>query len=236
MSIDAELVLLGGGHAHGGRGRGGLLGRPPQDRRAAFGADDRIDGVLERDHDVAHGDRQRPAGATLAGDDRHDRRAQAGHQRDGAGDGLGDATFLGLRSGVRARDVHERDDRQPEPLGQLHDAHRLAVPLRVGHPEVAPDVLVGVGPLLLADDRDDPSVDPGEPRDHRLVIAEEAVTMEFDEGVGHLRDQVERPRPAQVARGLDAGPGAVGLRAEHRARAAAIGRGLALGPRPRRAR
>ena len=36
------------------------------------------------------------------------------------------------------------------------------------HPEVAPDVLVGVGALLLADDDDPPAADPGEPGDDRL--------------------------------------------------------------------
>ena len=74
------------------------------------------------------------------------------------------------------------------------------------HPEVAPDVLLGVGALLLADDHDPPAVEPGEPGDHRLVVAEESVAVELDEVVGHGVDELERPRPAQVARELDARP------------------------------
>ena len=80
-------------------------------------------------------------------------RPQAAHQPDRPGDRLGDAALLGLGPGMRAGHVDERHDRQAQPLGQLHDPHRLAVALRVRHPEVAPDVLVGVGALLLADDR-----------------------------------------------------------------------------------
>ena len=96
-----------------------------------------------------------------------------------------------------------------EPLGELHDPHRLAIALGVGHPEVAPDVLVGVGALLLADDDDPPAVDPGEPGDDRRVVAEQAVAVQLDEVVGHRVDELERPRPAQVARELDARPDGV---------------------------
>ena len=89
--------------------------------------------------------------------------------------------------GCAPGNVDEGDDRQPEAFRQLHDPHRLAVALGVRHPEVAPDVLVGVVALLLADDRDPPAVDPGEPGDHRGVVAEEPVAVELDEAVGHRR-------------------------------------------------
>ena len=113
--------------------------------------------------------------------------------------------------------VDEGHDRQSESLGELHDPHRLAIALGVRHPEVAPDVLVGVGALLLADDDDRPAVERREPGDHRLVVAEEAVAVQLDEPVGHRRDELERPRPPQVARQLDAGPGAVVRAVERRA-------------------
>ena len=100
-------------------------------------------------------------------------------------------------AGVRARHVHEGDDRQGESLGQLHDPHRLAVALRVRHPEVAPDVLVGVVALLLADDGDTPPVEPGEAGDHRRVVAEQPVAVELDEAVGHRLDELQGPRAAR---------------------------------------
>ena len=107
---------------------------------------------------------------------------------------------------MRAGHVHEGDDRQPEALAQLHDPHRLAVALRVRHPEVAPDVLVGIGALLLADDDHPAAIEPGQPGDHRRVVTEQPVAVELDEVVGHGRHELERPRPLEVARELDPRP------------------------------
>ena len=74
----AQGELLRGGHAHRHGGLLGELGRAPQDARGTLRADDRVDRVLEGDDDVADGQCQRAARAALAGDHRHDRRAQAG--------------------------------------------------------------------------------------------------------------------------------------------------------------
>ena len=76
----------------------------------------------------------------------------------------------------------------------------------MGHPEVAPDVLVGVGALLLADDDDPPAVDAGEASDHRRVVAEQPVAVELDRLLGHAGQELEGPRPPQRARVLDARP------------------------------
>ena len=71
-----------------------------------------------------------------------------------------------------ARYVNERDDRQAEPLGELHDPHRLAVALRDAASRSSPDVLLGVGALLLADDAiRRPSIRAKAGHD-RLVVAE----------------------------------------------------------------
>ena len=51
------------------RGRRAPRPGPPEDARAAFRADDRVDGVLQREHHVRGGDPERPARAALAGDD-----------------------------------------------------------------------------------------------------------------------------------------------------------------------
>ena len=75
---DAQRLLVDDAHLHGQGGRRRLVGRAPQDARAALRRDDRVDGVLEREHDVADRDRERAARAALAGDDRDDRRPRAG--------------------------------------------------------------------------------------------------------------------------------------------------------------
>ena len=203
---DPQGLLVGRCHLHGERRGGRLVRRPPQDRRAALRADDAVDRVLERDDDVADGDRERAARATLPGDDRHDRRPEAGHGSDRAGDGIGDAAFLGLGSGMGARDVDEGHDREAEPLGELHDPHRLAVALGMGHPEVAPDVLVRLGALLLADHDEPVAVDPGEARHDRLVVAERPVAVELHELIGHRGHELERVGALDVPGELDACP------------------------------
>ena len=123
----------------------------------------------------------------------HDRRPQPGHERDRAGDRFGDAALLRLGPGVGTRNVDERDDREAEALGELHDPDRLAIALQVRHPEVAPDVLVGVGPLLLTDDRDHAAVEPGQAGHDRGVVAEEPVAVQLDEVLDRLLDELERP-------------------------------------------
>src|ERR1700694_3087256 len=109
----------------------------------------------------------------------------------------------------RTRHVDERHHRQPKPLGELHEPDRLAVALGMGHPEVAPDVVLGLGPLLLTDDDDPPAVDPGEAADDRGVVAEEAVAVKLDVLVGHGRDELQGVRPLGSAGTLHAGPDGV---------------------------
>ena len=71
---------------------------------------------------------------------------------------------------IRAGGVDERDQRKAVPVGELHRPHGLAVPLGIGHPEVAPRALLDVAPLLLSDQRDRASVETREPGDDRLVV------------------------------------------------------------------
>ena len=206
MSTTPSAACSARGHSHRERRGRRLIGRPPQDRGAALGADHRVHRVLEGHHDVAHGDRERAARAALPGDDGDDRRPEAAHQPDRSRDRLGDAALLRLGPGMGAGHVDEGDDRQPEALRELHHPHGLAIALGVRHAEVAPDVLLGVGALLLADDDDPTAADPGEAGHDRRIVAEQAVAVELDELVGHRRHELEGARPLEVAGELDARP------------------------------
>ena len=165
--------------------------------------------------------------------------ADPAHDHDRPRDRLGDAALLGLRAGVGARGVDEGDDGDPEAVGQLEEADRLAEALGLAHPEVAPDVLVGVGALLVAHDHDAPAVDPAEPAHDRPVVAEEAVAVELREAVGDPGDELQGVGPAGVAGQEDAGPDrvartrAAGGAARRRAGVALLRRGRADG-QPRR--
>src|SRR5439155_1634007 len=81
--------------------------------------------------------------------------------------------------GVGARGVHQRDHGGAELLGEVHETQRLAVALGMGHPEIAPQVLLRVTTLLVPDDHDTDAVEPRPPRDHRRVVAEQPVAVQL---------------------------------------------------------
>src|SRR2546422_9593752 len=65
-------------------------------------------------------------------------------------------TLFRSEPGVGAGRVDERDDGFGELLGEVHEPQRLAIALRVRHPEVAGDLLARVAALLVADHDDRP--------------------------------------------------------------------------------
>src|SRR5947207_3036670 len=155
---DAGFEEVGSGELHGDGRPLGLARAPPQDRGAALRRNHGVGRVLEREHDIAHAECERAARAALAEHDDHDRHAEAGHELDARSDRLRLPSLLGLRSRIRARCIHQSYKRQMKFLREAVEPHRLAVPLWVGHPEVALDVLLGRRTLLLADDHHRPPV------------------------------------------------------------------------------
>jgi hypothetical protein len=95
------------------------------------------------------------------------------------GDRLGDAALLGLDARVGGRRVDEHDDRPAELLGELHRAQRLAVALGPRVAEVAEDLLLGVAPLLVADDEHRLAAVLGEAGDDGVVVGEAAVAVQL---------------------------------------------------------
>ncbi len=197
---DPQLDQILGGHLHGLSGLAILRRVAPEDRRAAFRADHRVDRELQHVDAVADAERQRPAAAAFAGDGHDDRHGQLGHLAQVVGDGLGLAPLLGADAGVGAGRVDEGDDRPPELLGLAHEAERLAVALGVGHAEVAPQVLLHVAALLLADDHDGRAAQARPPPDDGLVVAEVAVPVQLDPVGEDPLDVVEGVRALRVAR------------------------------------
>ena len=68
--------------------------------------------------------------------------------------------------------------RELEPVGEPHQALRLAVALGPRHAEIVLDARIGVVALLLAHDHDAAAVQPAEPADDGEVLAEGAVAGE----------------------------------------------------------
>src|SRR4029453_9163277 len=88
----------------------------------------------------------------------------------------------------------------------LHQAHPLAIALRVRHPEVAARALVEVAALLLADERDRPAAEAGEAGDERRVLGSRTVAVQLDEVLEEALHVVERVRPLRVAGEVDGSP------------------------------
>ena len=179
----------------------------PQDRGGGFRRGDRVDGVLEHQHAVGGGDGDGAAGAALAddhGDQRHaERQAAVGR----AGDGLGLAALLRADAGVGAGGVDQREHRQAESVGEVHQPHGLAIALRLRHAEVVLDAALGVGALLVADHHHRAAAEAAEPAHDGRVLGEVAVAGQRREILDQRIDVVEAMRPVGMARDLRLLPG-----------------------------
>ena len=164
----------------------------PENRGAALGRDDGIDGVLEHQHAIGEPDRERAARAAFADDRRDDGCLQRRHLDQAACDRFRLTAFLGPQSRIGAGRVDERDDRCGELRGQAHEPHRFPVAFGMRHPEVAIQILLGVPPLLMADDHDARAVEPCPATDDRRVVPIQPVAMELDEVGEDGVDIVER--------------------------------------------
>ena len=147
---------------------------------------------MQHHQDVGHAQCQRTARAAFADDDADDGHFKGRHFQQVAADGLGLATLFGPHAGEGARGVDEGDDGQAELLGQLHQAQRLAIALGTRHAEVAVRALLGVAPLLVADDNDAAAVETGHTAHDGGIVGKGAITVQLVE-VGHQRmDVVQR--------------------------------------------
>ena len=198
--------ILGGDFQRGG-GLGGVGAVLPQNRRAAFRADDGIIGVFQNQNAVGHADAQRAAGTAFADDGGDDGHFEQHHFAQIDGDGLGDVAFLRADAGIRARRVNERDDGQAEFVRQPHQAQRLAIAFGMRGAEIAQDVFLGVAAFLRADDHDAVFAQLGKTADHRAVLGKQPVAVQFLKIGEGVLDIIQRVRAFGMPRELDALPG-----------------------------
>ena len=91
---------------------------------------------------------------------------QPRHLAQVVGDGFRLSALLRTQSGIGADHVDQRDDRTVPLLGELHEAQRLAVALRIGLAEIAINPLLGVAALLRAQHGDFASVETRHAANH----------------------------------------------------------------------
>jgi hypothetical protein len=202
-----EMQQILGGDFQRRRGLGGVGAVLPQNGRAAFGADDRVIGVLQNQDAVGHANAQRAAGAAFADDGGDDGHFEQGHFPQVDGNGLGDVAFLCCHAGVRARRVNERDDGQAEFMRHAHQPERLPITFGMRGAEIAQDVFLGVPAFLRADDHDPVLAQLGKAADHGVILGKHAVAMQFLEIREGLAAIIQRVGPLGMARQLHALPG-----------------------------
>ena len=172
-------VLRGDFHARGGFLR--LRRIAPQDRGSTFRRDHAVDGVLQHDHAVRGGDRDRAAGAALADDRRDVGNADAQARLGRARDGFGLAALLGADARIGARGIDQRDHGNAEMVRHIHQPDRLAVAFGPRHAEIVLEPAVGVGAFFVADDADALAAEAAEAADDGRVVAEAAVAGQRNE-------------------------------------------------------
>src|SRR5207247_2201046 len=114
--------------------------------------------------------------------------------------------LLGRHTRICARDVDETQQRKLVQLRELHETHRLAIALRVGHAEVAVGSFLDVATLLVPDERDGAAVESAEADDQRVIVGATAVTVQLDPVVEQPVDVVQRVWAVLMSRELDGAP------------------------------
>src|SRR4029077_3957255 len=116
----------------------------------------------------------------------------------GAGDRLGLAAFFRVDARIGPRRVDERQHRDVEAVGHLHQPHRLAVAFRPRHAEIVLEPALGGGALLVPDHADALAAKAAEAADAGLVLAELAIAGKRDEFRHQRVDVVEAMRPLRM--------------------------------------
>ncbi len=127
-----------------------LVRGAPQDRRAAFGADHRIDGMFEHQHAIAAASAiapPDPPSPTIAATTGNTRGRHASVERAIASAWPRSSASM---PGRRHR-VDQRHHRQAEPVGHLNQPDRLAIAFGFAHAEIVAQAGGGVGALFVTD-------------------------------------------------------------------------------------
>lgn len=156
-----------------------LIGDFPENRGAAFWADDRIPGVFQHGHTISDADAQGAATAPFADDDAEYRCLKTTHVTQVDGDRFSLSALFRFESWIRAGRIDKCHDGQAKLFGELHLLHRLTVAFGVRAAEVAGDSFLRGPSLLMSDDEHFFGADATEAGDDAAVVSEVTVAMQF---------------------------------------------------------
>ena len=165
-----------------------------------------VDRVLLHHHAVSKCDRNGATRATLTDHASHRWYAEPRHHELAPRYPTSLPVLLGSNTREGTRRVDERDQREPMAMCQFHHPDALAIPLRVGHPEVASGALVNIAALLMADQGHALAAEAAKTTDKGGVVAEVAVAVKLDEIIKQALYVVQRVGPVLVARQFHSSP------------------------------
>ena len=100
------------------------------------------------------------------------------------------------------RGIDQRDDGDPEPVGQAHQPDRLAIALGLGHAEIVLEARCGVVAFLMPEQHHAPPVDPRQAADDRRIVGESPVPGERNEVIDDSRHIILEMRSLGMASDL----------------------------------
>lgn len=169
------------------------------DRCRAFRRNHRINRMFEHVDPIRRGNGDGTAGAAFADDDGNHGHFQVQRCRGGPGDGFRLSALFRRDARKGAGRIDERDHRKVEPVGQVHDAHGLAVAFGHGHAKIVLEAGLRVVALFLADDGDGLAVETGKTGLDGFVLGKVAVTGERREIGEQPADVIDAVRTVRMA-------------------------------------
>ena len=179
----------------------------PQNGGAAFGRNDRIDGVFEHQHAAGRGNGNRAARAAFADDDGDIGHAQFERFFGGAGNGFGLTALFSANAGIGASGVDERDHRNIEPVGHFHDADGLAIAFRPGHAEIVLEPALGGVAFFLTQNGDRLTIEAAKAGLNGRVFGKLAIASHGLPFGDQRLDVIGEVRPLRMTRDLGLLPG-----------------------------
>ena len=197
-----ERLQSGRGNAHRLRCFISLLRTLPEYRGTAFRRYHGVGRVLQHQHRIADGDRQRSARSALTNDAADQRHFEFRHNQQVAADSFGLTTFLRVDTRISTRRIDESQHRDGKLFRQFHQPQCFPITFRARHAEVAQDFFLGVATLLVADHHHRLPIEACQTTDNSIVICKSTVAVQLFEIGEHVLDIIQRIGALRVARHL----------------------------------
>src|SRR5580658_6386638 len=163
--------------------------------------------MLQHQHTITGGKRDRTSRAAFTDDNGHQRYRNLQTGFNGSGDCFGLASGFGVDSRESTGGIDETQNRQTESTRQLHQTARFAVAFRPRHTEVMRDATFSIRPFLGSKGNDGTPLKPAKTADHGRIIGECAIAGERRESGYQTVYIVGRLRPIRVPGNLGFLPG-----------------------------